>query len=210
MELTNQNGEAMAIPAEDSAALMEGVMLHRKGLACVARFATVTEEVSAAAATTAISTAQNKKPRRQPFAPQSGAGTSAPGARGTSAGKRDAENDAPATIDGIADAVPPAVGEQSGWEERKESLPQEMGVQGYDGKYHDAVTGTMLVDDGVEKLNATPSAGSEQAAKGVAVPNVSKKTSVVAVPAEKVGANTGVDGHDRKDVQGQGKPKPGE
>lgn len=33
IELTNQDGEAMAIPTEDSAALMEGIMLHRKGLA---------------------------------------------------------------------------------------------------------------------------------------------------------------------------------
>lgn len=36
IELTNQHGEAMSIPAEDSAALMEGMMLHRSALACVA------------------------------------------------------------------------------------------------------------------------------------------------------------------------------
>lgn len=36
IELTNQHGEAMSIPAEDSVALMEGMMLHRSALACVA------------------------------------------------------------------------------------------------------------------------------------------------------------------------------
>ena len=50
IELTNQDGEAMAIPAEDSAALMEGMMLHRQGLACVAR---VRAGARAAAASTA-------------------------------------------------------------------------------------------------------------------------------------------------------------
>lgn len=35
IELTNQDGEAIAIPPEDSAALMEGIMLHKKGLTCL-------------------------------------------------------------------------------------------------------------------------------------------------------------------------------
>lgn len=33
--MTNQDGEALAIPQEDSAALMEGIMLHRQGLSCL-------------------------------------------------------------------------------------------------------------------------------------------------------------------------------
>lgn len=78
IELTNQDGEAMAIPAEDSAALMEGMMLHRQGLACVARAGAGAGAASASAATVAAArggetrNAQKKKARHPPLPPQGG------------------------------------------------------------------------------------------------------------------------------------------
>lgn len=72
----------MAIPPEDSAALMEGMMLHRQGLACMAKTregptAKSTTGGAAAAAATAVGAAvasapdggQNKKARRRPLSP---------------------------------------------------------------------------------------------------------------------------------------------
>lgn len=79
IELTNQDGEAISIPAEDSAALMEGMMLHRQGLACVARAgAGVGAAVASAAAVAAAArgretrSAQKKKARHPPLPPQGG------------------------------------------------------------------------------------------------------------------------------------------
>lgn len=68
MELTNQDGEAMAIPPEDSAALMEGIMLHRKGLACLNLTVTASQEpnVSSLAAS---SSSQGKLPHEVSSAP---------------------------------------------------------------------------------------------------------------------------------------------
>lgn len=82
IELTNQDGEAMAIPREDSAALMEGMMLHRQGLARMARIRTQTAATHtsadttttaaatpAAAATAAPDGVHAKKARRRPLSP---------------------------------------------------------------------------------------------------------------------------------------------
>lgn len=82
----------MAIPAEDSAALMEGMILHRQGLACIARASagagsTAASATAAAAEGREIRSAQKKKARHPPPPPQEGKTPSveeAPGATATS------------------------------------------------------------------------------------------------------------------------------
>ncbi|CAN0304018.1 unnamed protein product, partial [Ectocarpus sp. 12 AP-2014] len=132
IELTNQDGEAMAIPPDDSAALMEGMMLHRQGLACLRRARNTTPSRrspgAAAAAAAAASAAmgdghappvaaerapagvQNKKARRRPQTGPEAAAKAATGAR----------------EEGALSLKPPpdrggGSGRPGGWEERKES-----------------------------------------------------------------------------------------
>ena len=82
----------MVIPAEDSAALMEGMILHRQGLACVARASAGAGPTAASAAAAAAAkggetrSAQKKKARHPPLPPQEGKTPSvgeAPGAIAT-------------------------------------------------------------------------------------------------------------------------------
>lgn len=117
----------MAIPEDDSAALMEGMMLHRQGLACLSRArntAPSRRSPGAAAAAAAAATGdghappaatepapagvQNKKARQRPHTGPEAAGKASSGA----------------SEEGALSLNPPADhggGSAGGWEERKES-----------------------------------------------------------------------------------------
>lgn len=175
----------MAIPEEDSRALMEGMMLHRKGLACVAR--TDTAAAASAAAAAAAVSAQNKRPRHQPGAPPAATTNN----NATTSGTRNKQE---GRLDGAAeDGFERPGNEQSGWEEHKENMPQE-GGEDLDGQRGHAAAGdpdAVPATGGVEKLDET-------------------SASTVASGADDSRATferqAGADG----DAKGKGKLKPGE
>lgn len=207
MELTNQDGEAMAIPAEDSAALMEGIMLHRRGLACVARVGTATDAAATAAATALRAT--NKTPHRQPLGPQPGGATPAAEAASTATVDRVIGNDEQEHVDRAGEeALKSPDGERSGWEERKESMPQEKEKQDRGGEAGDG----MQVDAGAQEPGAMAASGIEEGVGGdVSVSGEASERAVA--PGKDDALVTKSDGH-KSDPKGKGKgklkPKPGE
>eukprot|EP00903_Cladosiphon_okamuranus_P008425 g8098.t1 len=161
IELTNQDGEAMAIPPEDSAALMEGMMLHRQGLACMAKTrsphttetATTTGGAAAASASAGIGApavsspdgGRIKKARRRPLTPRQqqqqqqqsqslagAAGLSAPAEAPASSTATNASEEEGNRV--TSENSQEAEQQSGGWEERKQCQSGAMTQQGADKK----------------------------------------------------------------------------
>ncbi len=183
IELTNQDGEAMAIPREDSAALMEGMMLHRQGLARMARTRTQAAATNtsadtttpAAAAPAAASTAapdgvHAKKARRRPLSPPRGAAAPAPAkADGANAAPASATSDAKDYTESGTDAIGngKSGGDGGACEEDDATVAGKNTVQGGAEDEKDVQRQSGGWEERKEgESNATPQDGQQQEGKG--------------------------------------------
>lgn len=215
----------MAIPAEDSAALMEGMMLHRQGLACVARAGAGAGAAAASAAAAAkeggTRSAQQKKARHPPLPPQGGktpyvgetTGTTpiptpTPPFPSTATATTTATTNSGSVGKGAEGSLDEGPGKEAlecsggGRSEREEGgtqgAPEEKGEQ----------EGDMQVEDDAQDLGA-PSAGETAVGGGGAAMSDERKMAAGIAGHDASAASKGPEGS-KGVAKGKGRPKPGE
>lgn len=152
----------MAIPAEDSAALMEGMMLHRKGLACISRMGMPASSASAptmapSASTPPLTTPDQVSPNDQtrPISATTITFQESGEVLGT---EKEGSGSVFSAVDNCGDE------KRSGWEEQKESMPQAEGSGDgkkttTDGLEHSAPTEASQREPGGEALASRGATG---------------------------------------------------
>lgn len=213
----------MAIPAEDSAALMEGMMLHRQGLACVARAGAGAGAAAASAAAAAkeggARSAQQKKARHPPLPSQGGktpfvgetpgtTPTPTPPSLPTATATTTTTANSSSVGKGAEGSLDEGTGKEalecsgSGRSEREEGgtrgAPEEKGEQ----------EGDMQVEEDAQDFGSPSAGGTAGGDGGAAMPDERKMAPGIA-GHDASAASKGPEGS-KGVAKGKGRPKPGE